>query len=126
MEAELIEIDSKTDNQAITEEANVDEVIPIDPRKEQSTQAFKETMIIDIENIDSFETINNVNKIKWSPIFEVIDEAYFKSSKAVSDYFMKQCKDNSNEYHDIPCEVKNNIKRIAIEQGFYAQVIMIP
>ena len=33
MEAEPIEIDSKTDNLAVTEEANVDEAIPIDLRK---------------------------------------------------------------------------------------------
>ena len=33
MEAELIKIDSKADNLAVTEEANVDEAIPIDMRK---------------------------------------------------------------------------------------------
>ena len=33
MEAEPIEIDSKTDNLTVTEEANVDEAIPIDLRK---------------------------------------------------------------------------------------------
>ena len=33
--------------------------------------------------------------------------------------------DNSNEAHDISREVKNNIKRMAMEQGLYAQVIMI-
>ena len=30
MEAELTEMDSRTDNLAVTEEANVDEAIPID------------------------------------------------------------------------------------------------
>ena len=85
MEAELIGIDSKTDNLAVTEEANVDEAIPIDLRKEQSTQAYKETMSMDIGNIDTFETRNNVNTIKWRPIFEVIDKAYFKGYKIFSD-----------------------------------------
>ena len=33
MESELIEIDSKTDNLAVTEDASVDESIPIDLRK---------------------------------------------------------------------------------------------
>ena len=33
MEAELTEIDSKTDHLAVTEEANVDEAIPINLRK---------------------------------------------------------------------------------------------
>ena len=34
MEAELTEMDSKTDHLAVTEEANVDGAIPIDLRKE--------------------------------------------------------------------------------------------
>ena len=33
--------------------------------------------------------------------------------------------DNSNEAHDLPREVKNNIKRMATEQGLYAQVVNI-
>ena len=37
IEAELNEMDSRTDNLAVTEEANVDEDIPIDLRKEQIT-----------------------------------------------------------------------------------------
>ena len=37
MEAELIKLDPKTDNSAVTEDPNVDESIPIDLRKEQST-----------------------------------------------------------------------------------------
>ena len=89
MEAALIEMDSKTDHLAVTEESNVDEEIPIDLRKQKSTQSYKETMIMDIENINTFETRNKVNTIKWRPIFEVTDEAYFKGSKLFSDDFMK-------------------------------------
>ena len=37
------------DNLEVTEEANVDEAIPIDIKKERNTQAFKETMNIDID-----------------------------------------------------------------------------
>ena len=37
MEAELNEMDSRTDNLAVNEEANFDEAIPIDLRKEQRT-----------------------------------------------------------------------------------------
>ena len=37
MEAELTEMDSRTDNLQVTEEAKVDEAIQIDLRKEQST-----------------------------------------------------------------------------------------
>ena len=110
MEAEVIKIDSKTENLAVTEEANVDESIPIYLRKEQSTQAYKETMRMDIENIDTFETRNKVNAIKLRPIYEVIYEAYFIGYKIFSDDFIKERKDNSNETRDIPREVKNNIK----------------
>ena len=36
---------------------------------------------MDIENINTFETRNKVNTIKWRPIFEVKDEGYFRGSK---------------------------------------------
>ena len=65
MEAELTEMDSKTDHLVVTEEANVDEAIPIGLRKERSTLAYKETMSMDIENIHTFETKkqNEYNKM---------------------------------------------------------------
>ena len=56
IEAELTEMDSRTDNLAVTEEANVDEDIPIDLGKEQITEAYKQKMSMDIENINTFET----------------------------------------------------------------------
>ena len=42
-----------------------------------------------------------------------------------SRLFYKKCKDNANEDINIPIEVKNNIKRMAMEQVLYAQVVMI-
>ena len=56
MEAELTKTDSRTDNLAVSDEANVDEAIPIDLRKEQSTESYKEKMIKDINNINTYET----------------------------------------------------------------------
>ena len=53
-------------------------------------------MDIDINKINTFEKRNKVNRIKWRPIYEVIDEAYFIDSKFFSDDFMQQCKDNTN------------------------------
>ena len=50
-------------------EANVDEAIPIDVKKERNTQAYKDTLDIDIENISIFEKRNKVNAIKWRPIY---------------------------------------------------------
>ena len=38
---------------------------------------------------------------------------------------MKQCKDNENEAQFIPLDVKNNIKRMAMENGLYAQVVKL-
>ena len=38
---------------------------------------------------------------------------------------MKQCKDNENEDQFIPLEVKINMKRMAMEQGLYSQVVKL-
>ena len=53
-------------------------------------------MDIDIDNISTFEKRNKVNKIKWRPIYEVIDEDYLIGSKILSDDFMQEYKDNEN------------------------------
>ena len=42
-----------------------------------------------------------------------------------SNDFTKECKNNSNEAQYISCEVKNNTKIMVMEQGLYAQLIMI-
>ena len=84
MEAELTkssEMESKNDHPAVTEEENVDEAIPMELKKEQNTQAYKYKLDIDIENISTFEKRNKINTIKWRPIYDVIDKAYFISSK---------------------------------------------
>ena len=89
MAAELTEMDSRNEILAVSEDANVDEAIPIDIRKEQSTESYKETMSKDIHNIDTYETRKKVNTTKWRPIYEVIDEAYIKYSKIFSGDFIK-------------------------------------
>ena len=38
---------------------------------------------------------------------------------------MKQRRDNANDSQVIPLDMKNNIKRMAMEQGLYVQVIML-
>ena len=65
-----IKKNSKTENSAVTEEANVDEAITaeakaskdleIDLKYEQNTKAYEETMKIDIENINTFEKRNKL------------------------------------------------------------------
>ena len=49
---------------------------------------------MDIDKINTFENRNKANTIKWRPIYEAIDEAYFIGSKFFSDDFIKECKDN--------------------------------
>ena len=83
MEAELIElsgINSKTDNLAVTEEADVDKATPMYLKKEQKTQAYKKITNIDIEKINTFEKRNNANTKEWRTIYKVIEEAYFEES----------------------------------------------
>ena len=77
MEAELTEsseINSKTDNLAVTEEAYVDEAIPIYLLKERNKQAYKKTMKFYIENINTFGKRNKVNTTQWRKIYEVIEQ----------------------------------------------------
>ena len=88
----------------------MDEDVPMHLKKEQNTQAYKETMDIDIDNIDTYEIRNIVNTIKWRPIYEVIEEAYTKESEKFSDDFMQKRKDNANEAQFTPLEIKNNIR----------------
>ena len=93
MEAEHNEMDSRPDNLVVSEDVSVDEAITIDFRKEQGTEAYKETMSKYIDNIDTYETRTKVDTTKWSPIYEVIYEAYIKGSKLFPDDFMKECKE---------------------------------
>ena len=63
-------------------------------------------------------------KTKWRPIYEVIDEDYIKISNIFPDDFITKCKECPNVSQTISNDVKNNIKRMAMEQSLYAQVIM--
>ena len=65
-----------------------------------------------------------VEKTKWRPIYEVIDEDYIKKIHIFPDDFITKCKQCPNESQNISSDVKNNIKRMAMEQSLYAQVIM--
>ena len=70
----------------------------------------------DIKTIDKNENSKTiVQKTKWRPIYEVIDEDYIKKSHIFPDDFITQCKQCPNEPQNISSDVKNNIKRMAIE-----------
>ena len=61
MEAELTKTDSRHENLAVSEDASVDEAVPIDIRKERKTKAHKQTIIQYINNIDTYVTRTKVN-----------------------------------------------------------------
>ena len=106
-----------------SKDEGADEAIPINIRKERMTKSYKETMGEDIETIDTYDNITKVNITQWRPIYEVIYESYIKESNIFPDDFIIECKNNSNEPQFISSVVKNNMKRMTMEQSLYAQVI---
>ena len=76
---------------------NCDEAIPIQIRKERTTEAYKEKITEDIETIDENENIKQiVPRTKCRPIYEVIDEDYIKNSHIFPDNFITKCKQFPN------------------------------
>ena len=55
-------MDVKHGKKAYSEDANVDESIPIQIRNKRTTEAYKQTMNQDIETIDKYEDRRVVNK----------------------------------------------------------------
>ena len=55
--------------------------------------------------------------------YEVIDEDYIKKSNIFPHDFITKCKQCPNVPQTISNYVKNNIKRMEMEQILYAQVI---
>ena len=80
------EMDVKQGKNAYSEYDNFDEAIPIQIGKEITTEAYKEKMKEDIETIAKNDNSKQiVQKTKWRPIYEVIDEDYFKNSNIFPD-----------------------------------------
>ena len=73
-------------------------------------------MKIDIENINIFEKRNKVYTTQWRTIYKVIETDFQKKIDIFPDDFIKLCKDNANQDQFLPIEVKNNIKRMTMEQ----------
>ena len=78
----------------------------------------------DIETIDKYDNRIIVNITQWRPIYEVIDEAYIKDSNIFPNDLSENVKKLKRTTISIIC-VKNNIKRLAMEQGLYAQVVKL-
>ena len=81
----MSEMDVKHRKNAYSEDAYVDEAIPIQIRKESTTEAYKEKINQDIETIDKYENITVVQRTKWRPIYEVTYEDYMKKSNVFPD-----------------------------------------
>ena len=121
LETEMKETDEKLGKNAFLEDDNFDEVIPIQIIKERRTEAYKDKMNKDIETIDKNDNSKQiVQKTKWRPIYEVIDEDYIKKSNIFPDAFIKKCKQCPNKPQTILGEVKNSIKLMEMEQTLYA------
>ena len=50
---------------------------------------------------------------------------FYYETDIFTDDFIKHCKNNANESHKKPIEVKNNIRQMTMEQVLYAQVVML-
>ena len=59
-------------DEAVTAEANASNDMDIDLKEERKKQEYKETMSIDIENINKCEKRNKVYTNQWKTIYEVI------------------------------------------------------
>ena len=72
-------LSNKTGHQKNRHLCSVQKTIPIQIRKERTTEAYKETTNQDIKTIDKYLDRRVINKTQWRPINEVIDEDYTKN-----------------------------------------------
>ena len=81
-------------------------------------------MNIDIENIDNIGNRHKNYTKQWRKSTKLYNKSYLMNMTFSSEFF-KNCKNNVNENHNLTIDVRNNIKRMATEQGLYAQVVML-
>ena len=82
-------------------------------------------MNIDIKIIDKIEKRQKIYTKQQRTIYEVIQQELFDETYIFPYIFSENCKNTVNEAHNISIGVKNNMNQIALEQGLYAQVIML-
>ena len=78
---------SNADDVALDEVENSDEAITVesksinemkpDIKEEKNTKSYKETMNIDIENMNTIEKIHKVYTKRWRTIYEFIQQVFF-------------------------------------------------
>ena len=92
------EMDDKLGKNALLDDDNFDEAIPIQIRKDRTTEVYKDNMNEEIETIDKNDNSKQiVQRTKSRPIYEVIDEDYIKNSNLFLDAFITKCKQCPNE-----------------------------
>ena len=70
----------------------------------------------DIETVEKNENSKQIfQKTKWRKIYEVIDKDYIENSNIFPDAFIKKCILCPNKPQFISQDVKNNIKRMAMD-----------
>ena len=73
-------------------------------------------MYKDIEAVEKNENSKQIfQKTKWRTIYQVIDTDYIQNSNIFPIAFITKCKLYPNEPQFISQDVKNNIKRMAME-----------
>ena len=71
-------------------------------KKDSHQEIFK----IDIENIDKIQNIHKYHKTPWRKIYEVIQQYFSEETDNFLEEFKKHFKNNANEPHSIPTNVK--------------------
>ena len=87
--------------------------------EEMKNLEYQETMNVEIENIASEK------QPSWIPIHEVIENSYFAETKCFPTEFLDQYRNNPNEPQNILNKTKAALKKKAMKNGLYAQVVMI-
>ena len=72
----------------------------------------------------AIENISSTSQQLQRSLYEVIHDDYFKSVRLFPTEFKTNVK-NQNEPQNIPNEFKSALKKMALENGLYAQVVMI-
>ena len=92
METEMKVMNEKLVENPFKDDEKFYEAIPIQIRKERTTEAYKDNMNEDIETIEKNENSKKIfQRTKWRTIYEVIDKDHIENSNIFPDAFIKQC-----------------------------------
>ena len=87
----------------------------VEIESERKTEAYTVTLKIYILNINKIENIHNHHKRHCRTIYKVIQQEFFDETDISPEEFLKYCKNNSNVPFIIPPDIKNDLKKMAME-----------